>query len=288
MSMLDGRGKLLLGAAAAVIIASAAPQSPALSQTAGVNLVPHRAVYDLKLEKTRGNRQLETVRGRILYDFSGNACDGYALQFRQVSELNSGEGNNALTDLRTTTWEDGAAKLFRFNSENRMNDKTIETVAGTAEKSAKSAGVNLKKPKVANFNIPPTAVFPTEHMRRIVEAARSGKRLLELPAYDGSDTGKKIYNTLTVIGQPLSPETRKPTDAAANKPELATMTRWPVTISYFDRDKGGNTGEQMPVYSLQFELYDNGISRALMLDYQDFVISGELTSLEVKKDKPCK
>ena len=58
------------------------------------------------------------MRGRILYDFSGNACDGYQLQFRQVSELNSGEGKTALSDLRSTTWEAGNAKTFRFNSEN--------------------------------------------------------------------------------------------------------------------------------------------------------------------------
>jgi len=61
-----------------------------------------------------------------------------------------------------------------------------------------------------------------------------------------------------------------------------------VTISYFDRDKADRTGEQMPTYTLQFELFENGISRALILDYQDFVVSGELTSLELRKQKPCK
>ena len=55
-------------------------------------LASHRAVYDLKLSSTRGKRAMNAVRGRILYDFSGSACEGYALQFRQVSELDSGEG----------------------------------------------------------------------------------------------------------------------------------------------------------------------------------------------------
>src|SRR5258708_24847844 len=40
-------------------------------------LVPHRAVYDLKLARSRGKRSIEMVRGRILYDFSRNACEGY-------------------------------------------------------------------------------------------------------------------------------------------------------------------------------------------------------------------
>lgn len=267
-------------ALSAALVAQAAPSAPARGADA-VTFAPHRAVYDLHLLRTRGNRQIEAVRGRILYDFSGNACEGYALKFRQVSELDSGEGKSALTDLRTTTWEDGDARTFRFSSENRMNDRVAETVAGTAERSARSVDVSLKKPKTATFRIPRGAVFPTEHMRRIVEAARAGKSVLELPAYDGSDTGRKVYDTLTVIGRAIAPDERKPDDASAGRPELAGMTRWPVTISYFDRDKAGQSGEQTPVYTLQFELFDNGISRALVLDYQDFVISGELSSLEL-------
>jgi hypothetical protein len=64
------------------------------------------------------------------------------------------------------------------------------------------------------------------------------------------------------------------------------MKRWPVTVSYFDRAKAGG-GEQTPIYSIKFEMYENGISRALMLDYNDFAIAGELTALEIRDSKPC-
>jgi hypothetical protein len=274
---------LSIGAVGEWRMANAAPASAPNTPMA---FAPHRAVYDLKLLKTRGNRQLEAVRGRILYDFSGNACEGYALQFRQVSELDSGEGKKSLTDLRTTTWEDGAARTFRFNSENRMDSSAAEIVSGTAEKTGKAGEVSLKKPKPTSFKIPADALFPTEHMRKIVEVARAGQSILETPAFDGSDNGQKLYRTLTVIGKQI-PADRKIDDAAASKSELSGMARWPVTISYFD-DKLDHTGEQMPVYSLQFELLENGISRALVLDYQDFVIAGELSSLELKTEKPCK
>jgi expansin (peptidoglycan-binding protein) len=56
-------------------------------------------------------------------------------------------------------------------------------------------------------------------------------------------------------------------------------------VSYFDRS--GGSGEQTPVYAITFELYENGISRALLLDYNDFAISGELKSLEIRDVKPC-
>ena len=36
------------------------------------------------------------------------------------------------------------------------------------------------------------------------------------------------------------------------------------------------------------QLYENGVSRALVLDYNDFVISGALGKFDVKDSKPCK
>jgi hypothetical protein len=272
-------------------LATPAATYPVVAAAAGdtVILAPHRAVYDLKLAKSHGSRGIEAVRGRILYDFSGNTCEGYELQFRQVSELESGEGKRALSDLRSTTWEDAAAKNFRFNSENLLDDKPTDFVDGHAERESKAVKVDLTKPKDKNFTIPLGAVFPTEHMRRIIAAAREGKTILEFPVYDGSETGEKLYNTLTVIGKAIAPGEKPPADAAAKLPQLAKLTRWPVTISYFEQQSATaqQTGEQTPVYAISFELYENGISRALMLDYADFSISGEMTSLELKKPKPC-
>jgi len=254
-----------------------------------VTLAPHRAVYDLKLSKSQGSRGIEAVRGRILYDFSGSACEGYALQFRQVSELDSGEGQPALSDLRSNTWEDGSAKKFRFSSENLFNERRTDVVDGHAERNAKAVAVSLSKPKEANFSVTEGAVFPTEHMRRIIAAAREGKSVLEFPVYDGSESGEKLFNTLTVIGRPIGPGEKTPSDAGGKIPALAKLTRWPVTISYFDKkdEKAEHVGEQTPVYSIGFELYENGISRALVLDYTDFTITGEMTSLEMKSAKPC-
>ena len=254
-----------------------------------VILAPHRAVYDLKLSKSHSGRGIQAIRGRILYDFSGNACEGYELQFRQVSELDSGEGKAALSDLRSTTWEDGAAKKFRFNSENKLDDKKTDVVNGNAERNTSTVAINLSKPKEKKFTVPLSAVFPTEHMRRIIIAARESKTILEFPVYDGSETGEKLYNTLTVIGRAIAPGEKPPADAATKVPALAKLTRWPVTISYFEKkdEQAGQSGEQTPVYSITFDLYENGVSRALVLDYTDFTIAGEMTSLELKKEKPC-
>jgi hypothetical protein len=272
---------------AAALIAGSLIGLPGLAPArAATVLAPHRAVYDLTLTRTRGKRPIQSVRGRILYDFAGSACEGYALQFRQVSEIDSGEGKVALSDLQATTWEDGDAKSFRFNSQNTVNDRVVDAVNGNADRTTAQVEVKLTKPKPKTIDLEAKIVFPTEHMRRIIDAAKEGKTLLELPVYDGSENGEKIYSTLTVIGREILPDEKKPDDAAAGKAALANLKRWPVTISYFEQ--GSASGEQLPVYAIGFELYENGISRALSLDYGDFVVSGNMSQIEVKDTPACK
>jgi hypothetical protein len=274
-------------ASATVLTAAAVCGSAwsAAALTAGSELAAHRAVYELKLANTRGKSAV-AARGRILYDFSGSACEGYKLEFRQVSELDNGEGKVTLSDLRSNTWEDAAGKKYQFNSQNYLNERLIDAVDGRAERQSDAIGVTLTKPKEGKVNLDATIVFPTEHVRRIIDAAREGKSVLEFPVYDGSETGEKVYNTLTVIGRAIAAEERVPTDAAAGQQALVGLKRWPVTVSYFD--KAAKSGEQVPVYSISFELYENGISRALVLDYNEFSISGELKTLEIKDTKACK
>jgi hypothetical protein len=280
------RSLLLTMAAIAAGSGCASGQAAAAASAA---FLPHQALYDLSLVKSRGSASIDSARGRILYNFSGSACEGYTSEFRQVSELNSGEGKVTLSDLRSTSWEDAAGKSYRFKIDTRMNDGESSPVDGVAERTGDHITVKLKQPEAKTFTLDGSTVFPTEQIRRIIAAAKEGKSLLELTVYDGSDNGEKVYNTLTVIGQPI------PDDRTVASPDPSTMndamkslTRWPVTVSYYDRDAKSKDGEQTPVYAMSFELFENGVSRALVLDYNDFVISGALGKFDVRDSKPCK
>jgi hypothetical protein len=253
-----------------------------------VPFLPHQAVYDLSLQKSRGNATVNNAKGRILYNFTGSACEGYTTDFRQVSQLDTGESKSTFSDLRSTSWEDGGGNNYRFKIETRMNDNDVTSVDGAAERTGKTVTVKLKQPTAKTFTIE-NAVFPTEQVRLIIDAARAGKSLLELVIYDGSDNGEKVYNTLTVIGQPI-PGTRAPVkpDPTTTNDNFKTLTRWPVTVSYYDAATKADAGEQTPVYAMTFELYEDGVSRALMLDYNDFVIAGAMGKIDIKDSKPCK
>ncbi|HWX05848.1 MAG TPA: cell envelope integrity EipB family protein [Bradyrhizobium sp.] len=280
------RSLLLTIAVAAAGSGCAAGQA---SAAAGGGFLPHQALYELNLVKSRGSAAIDSARGRILYNFTGSACEGYTSDFRQVSELNSGEGKVTLSDLRSTSWEDAEGKSYRFKIDARMNDADSSPVDGVAERSGDHITVKLKQPEAKSFTLDGSTVFPTEQIRRIIAAAREGKSLLELTVYDGSDNGEKVYNTLTVIGQPIpGDKTISSPDPSTTNDQMKSLTRWPVTVSYYDRDAKAKDGEQTPVYAMSFELFENGVSRALVLDYNDFVISGALGKFDVKDSKPCK
>ena len=264
----------------AAALGVAATGAPAAGD-APVVLVNHRAVYDLSLAGGGGTRSVDSARGRIVIDFRGDACRGYTMQTRQVTELSSGETGPRLSDMRSTTFEGGQGREFRFKTTTLTDNKPAAPVDGTAAAGADALSVKLKgapKPFTADGPV----LFPSLHMRRLVEAARAGQTTLSAKVYDGSDDGRKIYDTFAVIGRaatgPAANETR---DKPLRKGAGARVQRWPVTLSYYT----AGAGERTPVYTLAFDLYENGVSGALKLDYGDFAILGDLTALDLAPDK---
>ena len=88
-----------------------------------------------------------------------------------------------------------------------------------------------------------------------------------------------------MIVREVGTESSPLTDATVGQAALVGLKRWPVTISYFDRTTKG--GEQTPVYAISFQIYENGVSRALVLDYGDFAVSGEMSQLQMNPSRSC-
>src|SRR3981081_1318344 len=205
-------------------------QSGPVMAAASGTFLSHQALYELSLVKSRGSNAISNARGRILYNFSGSACEGYTSEFRQVSELDSGEGKLTLSDLRSSSWEDGAGKSYKFKIDTRMNDADAAPVDGVAERAGDRITVKMKQPVSKTFTLDGNIVFPTEQIQHIIAAAREGKSVLELTVYDGSDNGEKGINTLSIIGKPI-PGTRNiaSPDPSTAHDQLKTLTHWPRT-----------------------------------------------------------
>jgi EipB-like len=142
---------------------------------ASIPFLPHQALYDLTLVKSRGS-SVDSARGRILYTFTGSACEGYSSEFRQVSELQSGEDKVTLSDLRSSSWEDADGKSYRFKIDSRMNDTDSNPVDGVAERTGDHVTVKLKQPQAKTFTLDGVSdpADPAHHRGRARRQIRAG------------------------------------------------------------------------------------------------------------------
>lgn len=270
--------RLVLSIPAVVTLVSRADAA----ETPPPRLVPHRAVYDLSLLSSRGMRSIEGARGRIAFDLSGNTCEGYAVKFRQVTVVDSSETGSKLSDLRTASFESGDGRTFRFRNDSASQGSPRMTVDGSAERRGSGTlAVRLRAPRRQSVALDGSAVFPNAQMRDLIVAAREGRHLVPMKLFDGSDDGRKVFETLAVIGAPVDQAADR-LEEPARQDGLAKLQRWPVTLSYFALGRG----DQAPTYVLGFELYENGVSRSLRLDYGDFVLRGDMTRLELRPETP--
>ena len=70
-----------------------------------------------------------------------------------------------------------------------------------------------------------------------------------------------------------------------NAERLDELKGWPVSIAYFEL--GGGQQDAVPVYELSFLMFENGVSRKLYIDYGEFALQGELTSITFHEPSKC-
>ena len=265
------------GAAFALLAAFGAGLAAANAEPA-LPLAPHRAAYEISLvaaddsAPSSGQTPISAA-GLIAYEFRGSACEGYAANFRQVTELQRSEGDPVASDVRSITFEDGAGKTMRFEIEGQTGGADDPAVSGAASRNDDGqTTVDLAKPEKTKLDIGKNILFPTQHVAAIIAAAKAGETTLQARVYDGSDTGKKVFATFTVIGKAT---TGADSDSAVSD-KLEGVKRWPVTISYFDEA----TPDRPADYTLGFDLYENGVSGSLKLDYGTFALAAKLAKIE--------
>jgi len=249
-------------------------------------LVAHRAIYEMTLDDARSASGITGIDGRMVFEFTGSECDGYSLNMRMVTQMTDSQGQTNLTDLRSSTWEQGDGQKFRFQSAQYLNDKLGDVTMGRAVRETPNEAVKVKlsQPSTDELNLSGPLLFPTQHSLALIEAARTGQGLFQARVYDGSEKGRKVYDTTAFIGTEVQPGVDAKLETAAKDKGLGELASWPVSIGYFEA-KGGDL---TPSYQIDFRLYENGVSRELLIDYGDFSIHGTLTSLEYLKAPECR
>lgn len=249
-------------------------------------LAPHRAVYDMTLDKAATSSGISALVGRMVFEFRGSVCEGFTQSMRLVTKVKDSKGSGSLSDMRSSSWEAGSGEKFRFNSTTFRDAKVLERISGNAKRQGgERLDVTLRKPAQQTLRMDVDVMFPVRHTRELLAAARSGRRLLQANVYDGSEQGRKYFETTSVVGNRIAPAATDTEDKAASDYGLGALHSWPVSISYYESAAPNDEG--LPTYQMAFRFFENGVTRDLKIDYGTFRIDGRLSNVTYFDPEPC-
>lgn len=251
------------------------------------HLAPHRAVYEMSLGEARSGSGVTAYDGRMVFEFTGSACRGYSLNTRLVSQITDTQGETILADVWSSTGEAGDGKSFRFHSSQRLNHRLDEATIGRASRGPSDGAITVKltQPESEEFSLDGPVLFPTQHSIALIDRAISGQKVFQAKVYDGTEKGQRVFDTTAFIGQEVKPGSdADQLEKVARDEKLGELPSWPISIGYFDLADGDLT----PSYQIDFRLYENGVSRDLLIDYGEYTVEGKLSSLEYLKETKCK
>ncbi len=269
----------------ALVVAGVAAPTTSFANPVG-RLASHQAVYDMRLDKAGTSSGITELVGRMVFEFRGNSCEGYTQSMRLVTKVTDSNGGGSVSDMRTTSWEEGTGQSFRFNSTTLRDARVQETVSGKAEQRKKGdLQVQLRKPARSTLSLDADVMFPVQHTRELLAAAQAGRQLVQANVYDGSEQGRKFFATTSFVGKPITPAAADTEASEIKEQGLSQLKSWPVSISYYEAEAKQDEG--LPSYQMAFRFFENGVTRNLKIDYGSFAIDGRLAKVTYFKEQPC-
>lgn len=235
---------------------------PLGATAAPVELLSHRAAYRLSLanEPTAGG--FLSVRGALVMEWR-SSCEGWLSAQQLGFVAQTSEGREVTFDVRFSSWESLDNTQLRFNIRSFDESGASEEFRGQAvlEGVGGPGLVRYAVPAGTTIRLPSGTLFPTEHLRRLIDAGRNGQNFVAHEVFDGSGP-EALTRVAAVIGAPR--------DSAPGP------RRWPVHLAYYMVDETDAT----PQFELTFQLAEDGVLHDVLLDYGDFALRAELEQVE--------
>jgi hypothetical protein len=265
--------------AAACLLAAILVAAPAASGAEIMpRIMPHRALYSMRLGKVRSGSGIIDAQGAMEYEW-GETCGGWTIEQRYRLRMRYTESPDVDIQSNFVTWESKDGQRYRFNDREMRNGKVAQDIRGTAQLdgSGKGGVALFSEPQPHERKLPPGVLFPSAHTILLIDAARRGEHFVVRKVFDGSaDEGASEVSA--VLGPKFV------ADPAEQK--LGPLLRrpgWNFRLAFFPAD--GNAEE--PDYELGMKMLDDGVSVAMVIDYGEYTIDAKLDDIEPLPKPHC-
>jgi hypothetical protein len=244
----------------------------------GAEIMPHRALYSMRLGKVRSGSGVIDAHGAMEYEW-GETCDGWTIEQRYRLRMRYAESPDVEIQSNFVTWEAKSMQRYRFNDKEMRNGKVTEDIRGVAQLDGPDRGgfADFSEPQPHERKLPSGVLFPSAHTILLIDAAQRGKHFVVRKVFDGSaDEGATEVSA--VIGPKLVAD---PT--AGKLGPLLRRPGWNLRLAFFPADSNA----EEPDYELGMKLLDNGVSEAMVIDYGEYAIDATLDDIEPLPKPHC-
>ncbi len=246
---------------------------------AAAELLSHRAIYRMSLDAATGGSDVIAADGMMLYRFA-KACDGWTVENRTYLRLSYERGSDTETVWTFVSWESADGLAFRFNARYEQDGNVVEKLKGDASLKAEGGAgtARFSLPEDEVVDLPEGAMFPTEHMLKLVAAAQADQKILNEIVFDGSSLDNPYR-----VGAIMAPLSAADSDALAKAAGLPPSPAWWVRMAFFPY----RGDDPLPEFELGARYRDDGVADRITQHFENFSLVLRLKELEVLPKPDC-
>lgn len=236
--------------------------------------VPHRALYDIQLSKTKNGSQIINISGQMFYEWA-STTDAWTSnhRFSILYEYADSPALRITSDF--STYESFDGRRFNFSSHRRQDGTLFEELRGSGVLDETGRGRAVySHPAALEFDLPSGTVFPMAHSLEIARRIKNKDSFYSAVIFDGSDeNGPVEVNSFIGAVAGIPPALK---NAPAVDMSLLEAPAHRLRLAFFPLNAPSST----PDYEMSLLFHDNGVISDMIIEYEDFTISQKLLALE--------
>ncbi|MBL8658955.1 MAG: DUF1849 family protein [Rhodospirillales bacterium] len=245
--------------------------------SADVVLSPHQAVYRMALAPGSHTIDITAAEGLMVYRVA-RECGGWTVENHTVIRYLQEDGDTVEDKWAFVSWEseDGLGYRFRVIHKNGDDAGRIEGVA-SLDRAGGGGVAHYTAPEEVDVELPEGTLFPTAHLRRLIEAAQNGEKRLTRVVFDGTtEDNPYLVNVMIAPGQ----RQEKPLAQVLGAPPSASFWTRGAFYPYF-------ANSETPDFEMTIQLRADGIAERMEQDFDDLGLSGTLLGVQLLPYPDC-
>lgn len=249
---------------------------PAAAAT--VQLVPHRAVYELAAKPGNGFGSNGALRGLLTYELT-DGCDGWSVTQKAGIDLSPPEGETTRYEWSQATWEAKDFSAYRYViREGAAGGESLQRRGELRfDKPGGEGTLTTELPARSESRISP-ALLPVQHTLALIERASAGDVVFVAELFDATVDQEPVQ-----ISAGFGPSGRQWVSRGGKFAPLEQMNSRHVDFAFFVADLPDGT----PDFEQSIQLFDNGIVAEVNFEFAGLAVEGTLRKLEVLEPQSC-